>query len=109
MKERIPVSLEAKIILKGKRLEGTIQNLSAGGMMISANKTIKVSVNEIVEIKFKPPSHKTFKLRCRVKWFTTMNDSSNFKFRMGMQIIDPPVLFKDYFNSIYKYSVSFTG
>jgi hypothetical protein len=109
MKERIPVSLEAKIILNGKRYEGTIQNISIVGMMVSTNTTVKVSLNEIVEVKFKPPSHKTFKLHCRVKWFRTMNGSRNFKFSMGMEIINPPIIFKDYFNSIYKYAVSFAG
>jgi hypothetical protein len=109
MKERIPVSLKAKIISNGKRYEGTIQNISIVGIMFSTNATVKVSLNEIVEVKFKPPSHKTFKLHCRVKWFRTMNGSGNFKFNMGMEIINPPIIFKDYFNSIYKYAVSFTG
>lgn len=109
MYNRIPVELDAKISLNGNKYCGFIRNLSLGGILVSTNKKIKVSTNEKVEVKYKLSSKKTLHLYCRVKWFTSHDDTNDFKFSMGLEIINPPAIYKDFLHSIFKSSFAFAG
>jgi hypothetical protein len=109
MYNRIPVELDAKITLNGNKYCGIIRNLSIGGILVSTNSKIKVLPNEKVEIKYKMSSKKTLHLYCRVKWFATYDDLHDFKFSMGLEIINPPAIYKDFLHSIFKSSFVFAG
>lgn len=109
MYTRIPVELDAKITLNGNKYCGIIRNISLGGILVSTNTTLDVLRDEKVEIKYKVSSKKTLHLCCRVKWFASYDDAHEFKFSMGLEIINPPDVYKDFLHSVYKSSFVYVG
>jgi hypothetical protein len=106
VRQRILVNLKTDVILDGKRYDGTIQNLSKHGMMVSANTALKFTNKAEVEIKCKLPSDDTLHLHCKVIWYTIRKSSQQFKFSMGLTIFNPPIIYNDFLHFINKPSAT---
>jgi hypothetical protein len=107
--KRIYVNLKTEFIFDGERYDGIIQNLSKHGMMVSASTAVKFSTKAVVEIKCELPSNDTLHLRCKVIWYSNKNSSQQFKFSMGLAILNPSILYNDFFYSINKSTVTLVG
>jgi hypothetical protein len=71
MFQRIIVNLKTEFVSDDKMYDGIIQNLSKNRMMVSAD-----------------------------TWYTIKNSSQDFKFSMGLEIINPPQEYKDFIKTL---------
>jgi hypothetical protein len=96
--ERVPYSLDAKIISAGKTYDGSIENVSEGGieyLMTSLVETPKQFIpDKVIEINFQVPSGEILHLTCQVKWYLEI-DPHDRKLMLGMKIIDPHQRYKE--------------
>lgn len=91
--KRIPSNLKATIVSEGKRYEGSIENISEGGVEYLLTSLIHVSgefkPDKEMQLSFQMPSGETLNLTCEVKWY--LKDSPEEETMVvGMKIIEPP-------------------
>ena len=97
--KRIPVNIEAEIISYRDSYPAFIRNISEYGIHVKiANiepaKFIKSET--AVDLKFRLPTGETVNLYCRKKW-TCKNTSASFIENIGVEIIDPPDTYRDFY------------
>jgi hypothetical protein len=100
MFQRIIVNLKTEFVSDDKMYDGIIQNLSKNRMMVSADTKVNISPEKKVEIKYNLSSKETLNIYCKVRWYTIKNSSQDFKFSMGLEIINPPQEYKDFIKTL---------
>ncbi|RJR15591.1 MAG: PilZ domain-containing protein [Nitrospiraceae bacterium] len=96
---RVPVNIEAEIISCRSSYPAFIRNVSEYGILVKvANiEPAKISNCEIeLDLKFQLPSGETVNLFGRKKW-AYKNTSNSFIENIGVEIIDPPDKYKDFY------------
>jgi hypothetical protein len=99
---RIPVEINAEVSSNKIMHEGIIENLSEEGlcMRITPTKTTKDFTTGIrLDLRFQLPSGETLMLFCKKRWSYRITPRSLIK-RVGMEIIDPPVKYKDFVSAL---------
>ncbi len=101
--ERITDSLDVEIVSGGVVYAGLILNCSVEGMyMVTATTydVVDIPASSKIEVKCKLPTGDEIKMNCEVKWFQTKPSPYGVTFSMGMQLLDPPVKYTEYLNSL---------
>jgi hypothetical protein len=99
---RVPVNIEAEIISYSVSYPAIIRNISEYGIhaKIANNEALIFSKSEtVVDLKFRLPSGDTISLFCRKKW-AFKNSSNSYIENVGIEIIDPPDEYKNFFRVI---------
>lgn len=98
------VKIKNEIISGGRSFKGVIGNISAEGiyMRVEAVKVyIDLEPGEIFELKFQPIPGETLNLHCMIKWRDLLPVyRTTFGFGIGMEIIDPPLKYKEFYESV---------
>ena len=100
--DRVILNLPAEIIIQGTHYASSIENLSEDGAYIiaaSSENTGAFSPDTVLELKFNFPSGETQLLSCKVKW-SYLTPPYGFTNSMGLEIIDPPLSYKDLLRSL---------
>lgn len=99
--ERIPVALEAELIIFNKSYAAFVENISPDGMyakvayiQVTKNLTIDMPVN----LRFKIPQGKMLTLKCREKW-ADKNTANSLIERIGVEIINPPKEYRTFYQN----------
>jgi hypothetical protein len=101
--KRIIDNLDAEITSGEITYSGIIMNLSEDGCyMVTAtsNKDVEIGNYSKITLKCKLPSGKALSMNCEVKWFQTKTSPYGTSFSMGMEIINPPLKYKEFINSL---------
>ncbi len=96
------ISLDAKIVSSGISHSGVTVNLSAEGIYMvttSSPDVIAISHKTTVKLQAVLPTQEKLDLRCSVKWFQKNTSPNGTKFKMGMEIIDPPPVYRKFIKS----------
>ncbi len=100
---RIPVELEAELILNSKRYEGVIENISEEGVYMkipSEKMPADLAPGSELELEFELPSDETLTLNCKLMWSdNTQPDSSSNN--IGLEITDLPQEYEDFHKELY--------
>ncbi|MCK5427322.1 MAG: PilZ domain-containing protein [Thermodesulfovibrionia bacterium] len=96
--------IKTVIISGGRSFEGVIGNISAEGVYMRIE-AVKVNVDlkrgEILELKFQPIPGETLNLHCMIKMTELLPmDRTTSGFGIGMEIIDPPLKYKEFYLSL---------
>lgn len=97
--KRIFPGFKAEIIHNGKRYSGVIDDLCEYGLCVITSVITSAAdfqPNTKIEIKFKPHPKEILTLICTIKWLNKLHPA-DFKYRIGVEIIDPPWDQSDYF------------
>ena len=101
---RIPVYINAKLVSDSKNFDGIIGNLSQTGAFVETLPTRTVNSftpRKKLELHFQTTAKKTLILNCEVVWlYTKRNTNDNFANSMGLEIIDPPAAYKNFFKTL---------
>ena len=65
----------------------------------TANSIVDITPSTLLQIKCTIPSGEQIELKCEVKWFQTKPSPHGVSFSMGMEIINPPKVYKDFIDS----------
>ena len=90
--KRIIIGFKVEITHGGENYEGEIEDLSEGGVCVTAfpaEMKFNFSPEEMLDLKFQPNSDETLNLQCRIKWIAKA-PPQGLKKRIGMEILDPP-------------------
>lgn len=101
--KRIIDNLDAEITAGDITYAGIIMNLSEDGCyMVTAtsNKDVELGNHLKLKLKCKLPSGKALNMNCEVKWFQTKTSPYGTSFSMGMEIINPPLKYKEFIKSL---------
>jgi len=101
--KRIIDNLDAEITTGNKTYAGIIMNLSEEGCYLvtaTSNKDVGFSNHSRLKLKCKLPSGKALNMDCEVKWFQRKTSPYGTSFSMGMEIIDPPLKYKQFIRSL---------
>ena len=93
------VSISAELISDNARYAVFIENMSKDGIYIvtKPEKTkIDFTTGKKYDVKFQAASGTLLNLKCRVKW-TYKTPPHGLTYSVGMEIIDPPALYKEFF------------
>lgn len=101
--KRITYNLTAKVNSGGYTYDGSIENVSEGGieyLLTSLDRTTDdFTPDKIIELEFKTPEGDMIELKCEVKWFLK-SKRGNKKLTLGMMILNPPAKYKDLIASL---------
>lgn len=90
--ERLPFRMDAKITSEGKTYDGSIENVSEGGMEYLMTSLVEaprdVIPDKIVHVNFQSPAGEILQLKCQVKWYMEV-DPHDRTLMLGMEIINP--------------------
>ena len=106
--KRYNVNLMSVVSSDAKSYAGFIQNVSEEGLAYESYSFVpmlnKLSEKKIINLMLKMPSGETLNLNCEVKWSSEPPPWSliqNYRiFNMGMKIIDPPLKYREYVNTL---------
>jgi hypothetical protein len=96
--KRIPVGLDANISVDDTSYSVYIGNMSAHGvylMTVQDEKDVTSQEKDEFQLRLKMCTGETLILQCRKKWSYTISPRSLMS-RMGLEIIDPPLQFKEF-------------
>ena len=96
-------NLEAEIVTDEICYSGIILNLSEKGLyMVTATKysVDDIKPSKVLKMKCRLPSGGLLNMNCEVKWFRTKNSPYGISFSMGMEIIDPPVQYREFLKTL---------
>lgn len=96
------VSLNAKIISGGTTYSGIIVNLSEEGIyMLTATSDVTIDFNPESRLRLvtELPTKEILGMECNVKWFQKKTSPRGPKFKIGMEIIDPPLTYLEFAKS----------
>jgi hypothetical protein len=103
--KRIYIDLEAKIISEEKQYDGSIENVSEGGIRYLIKSSIhdkdKFTGIEVLDLYFRTASDETMKLKCESIW-TKIGVFTGEKISLGLKIIDPPAQYIAWIKSLYR-------
>ncbi len=102
--QRTPISLETVLRADGVSYKGFLANLSECGVGVyfetsSPELESHYSPGSEIILEFQSPSGKTILLTCIVKWLHKHKSFDKLN-SLGIEIIDPPQSYKDYFESL---------
>ncbi len=101
--QRTIISSEAELILGNKSFAGLIANVSEEGIFIIVTApeetTLDFTPEMPAELKFQLPSGEMLNLHSRVKWFYKTL-SNRITFSIGMEIIEPPLKYKEFLKTL---------
>lgn len=100
--KRVPVNIEAEIISYRTSYPAYISNISEYGIhaKIATMEPVRFSESETnVNLIFRLPSGETINLFCRNKW-AYKNTSNSFIENIGIEIIDPPDEYRNFFRAM---------
>lgn len=101
---RVPVYIKTDIISGDKKVAGVIGNFSMEGVFAETVPTRTAAPfmpGKSLSLEFKASPRSTIQLHCEVIWlYTKKTQPSRFLNSMGMKIINPPVKFRRYFNTL---------
>jgi hypothetical protein len=100
--ERVILKLPSEIIIQGTHYASSIENLSEEGAYIitaTVENTETFSTDTMLELKFKTPSGEAQVLSCKIKW-SYLTPPHGFTNSMGLELIDPPLSYKDLLRSL---------
>ncbi len=101
--KRIIDSLDAEIVAGDIKYPGIIMNFSEDGFyMVTAtsNKSVEFNNHSRIKLKCTLPTGKPLNMNCEIKWFQTKTSPYGTSFSMGMEIINPPVKYRKFINSL---------
>lgn len=102
--KRPPINLEAEIISDGESYEVCIGDISENGVyaeILHAKTVLYFTPGTKFELELQLPSGATLNLNCKVKWSTTLeNIFQNIINKVGLEIIDPPLEYKEIYESL---------
>ena len=96
------ISLDARIVSSGISHSGVTVNLSGEGIYMvttSSRDVIDFPQNTTVKLHAVLPTQETLDLKCSVKWFQKNTSPNGTTFKMGMEIIDPPPVYRRFIKS----------
>jgi hypothetical protein len=96
-------NLEAEIVLDEMCYSGIVMNLSEKGLyMVTATKysVDDIKPSKVIKMKCQLPSGDVLSMNCEVKWFRTKNSPYGITFSVGMEIIDPPVQYREFLRTL---------
>ena len=100
--KRYNVNLVSIVSSDATSYAGFIKNASEEGLAYQTyyfDSTLKkISTKEIIDLMLKMPSGEILKLNCAIKWSSEHSPWSLFK--MGMEIIDPPIEYREYVKTL---------
>jgi hypothetical protein len=98
--KRIDNKTRAELTIDGKNYEGSIENLSEEGLFEIAFVDVEVSdfvPEKIFGGKFHKPSGEELNLQGKIVWLLlNRNNPDRLTYCMGMEIISPPVSYKEF-------------
>ena len=99
---RLTVNLKAERISCTKNCSVFIENLSETGIsMITTPSNRNVYEPGLgINIKLKLSTGDTIKLNCNVKWYYD-NSSEDMTNSVGLEIVDPPVEYKEFLKTLH--------
>ncbi|TNF54940.1 PilZ domain-containing protein [bacterium] len=107
---RIDYKLKANVTYDSKHAQGIIENFSEEGIfkvVFSEKGVINFYPGEIIVINFTIPSGQELELECEMKWVRIQRGSPLFlKYSMGVKIINPPRVYKDFIKTLLVESVT---
>jgi hypothetical protein len=101
--KRVTVNLKAERLSCTNNCSVFIENLSETGiqMITAPTKNSNLFVpGSAVEIKLKTADGETIKLQCNVKW-SYDNSAEDLTNSVGLEIIDPPLKYREFINNIH--------
>ncbi len=102
---RIPTYIEADIFSGGNSYAAFIGNLTESGVYVETaptNTPIDFIPGTTLELEFQNPSGEALYLHCEVNWlYTQKNPRQGLVNRMGMEIKDPPLRYKEFIKSLH--------
>jgi hypothetical protein len=96
------ISLDARIVSNGISQAGITVNLSEDGIyMITATSedVINFSSQARINLQARLSPEETINLSCAVKWFQKKTSPNGTRFKMGMEIMDPPIAYREFIKS----------
>ncbi len=96
------VSLDARIVSSGISHSGVTVNLSGEGIYMvtaSSRDVIDFSQKTTVKLQAVLPTQEKLDLKCSIKWFQKNTSPNGTTFKMGMEIIDPPPVYRKFIKS----------
>jgi hypothetical protein len=100
--KRIPVSIEAKLVIDSVFYAAFIRDVSETGVntiVTPITTSVEFPFHSPLELKFQIPSGKNLHLYCTKKWSQIVSTYGLTK-KIGMQIIAPPAHYKEYLFSL---------
>jgi hypothetical protein len=102
--ERIPVSLDARLMRNGANGTGFIENICEHGLhLITASwKSESFYIPEtILELRVQNPSGSKAHLHCEVRWVhINKTPIHGLTYRMGMEILNKPPEYNEFLNAL---------
>ncbi|MHA2217860.1 MAG: PilZ domain-containing protein [Candidatus Hodarchaeales archaeon] len=100
--KRFNVRFHSVILSKGNSYAGSIENVSEEGLayiMSTLNEAKKdLLPEEKIKLIILTPSGYTLNLNCEIRWSNAHRE--NEKFCIGAKIIDPPVKYKEFLETL---------
>ncbi|MHA2220401.1 MAG: PilZ domain-containing protein [Candidatus Hodarchaeales archaeon] len=107
---RINYKLKADVTYDSKHAQGMIENFSETGIfkvVFSEKGVINFYPGEIIVINFTIPSGQELQLECEMKRVRIQRGSPLFlKYSMGVKIINPPPVYKEFIKTLLPESVA---
>ena len=100
--KRVIVNLSAELICGDKRYAGTIENLSENGAYVVTapqRASTELTPDTLLDLKVQMSHGETQVLHCRIKW-SYMTPPHGFTNSIGMEILDPPLKFRELLASL---------
>ncbi|UCH80186.1 MAG: PilZ domain-containing protein [Nitrospiraceae bacterium] len=101
--KRTQVQLNARIITEGKEFDGSIENVSEGGIGYLINSSIKDSTDfsprKMIEVDFLTSAGEKIRLECEIVWFSRSPAGDN-ELTLGMKIVNPPPEYKEWMSNL---------
>jgi hypothetical protein len=102
--KRIINMFEADLISRNENCVGLIENISEYGLFFIASPTKEVTTfipETIFKLNFQPPKEKKINLQCEVRWVHINKiPIHGLRYRIGLEIIDPPSEYKEFYNTL---------
>ncbi len=98
-KKRKVISLDARIISDGAVYNGIIINMSEEGIfMVNAlsRTAIDFTPGSTLKLVTQLPTNEIMDMDCSVKWFQKKSSPVGPTFKMGMEIINPPLKYREF-------------
>jgi hypothetical protein len=106
--KRINYKLKADVTYGSKHAPATIENFSETGIfkiVFPEKSLINFYPEEIIGVNFQMPLGQEVDLKCEIKWVRIQKGSSLFlKYSMGVKIINPPPIYKEFIKTIIQKS-----
>jgi hypothetical protein len=100
---RLTDNLDAELISGEVNYSGIIMNFSEDGLNMvtaTANNEVDIMPSTVLELNCKLPSGEKVSLSCEVKWFQTKNSPHGISFSVGMEILNPPLPYKEFIETL---------